>query len=85
MGIRCGDLPVSTAIVFPNNDAFNRSFNRLTPATMVTVNDIVVQAAVEQGLENGKKLRVDTTVVETDILSPAGDKISNADLIVTRS
>jgi IS5 family transposase len=54
----------------PKHDAFNRSFNRLTPATMKAVNDLVVKAAVDLGLENGKKLRVDTTAVETDIHHP---------------
>ena len=51
----------------PKHDAFNRSFNRLTTATFQTVNDAVVQAAVNAGLEDGKKLRVDTTVVESNI------------------
>ena len=51
----------------PKHDAFNRAFNRLTPATLQAVNDAVIQAAVDLGLENGTKLRVDTTVVETDI------------------
>jgi IS5 family transposase len=54
----------------PKHDAFNRSFNRLTPATMEAVNDMVVKAAVDLGLENGEKLRVDTTAVETDIHYP---------------
>ena len=30
----------------PKHDAFNRSFNRLTPATLKAVNDLVVEAAV---------------------------------------
>src|SRR5215468_3502541 len=51
----------------PQHDAFNRAFNRLTPATLQAVNDAVVRAAVTLGLEDGKKLRADTTVVETDI------------------
>ena len=46
----------------PQHDAFNRSFNRLTPATMQAINRAVVQAAVQLGLEDGKQLRVDTTV-----------------------
>jgi transposase, IS5 family len=54
----------------PKHDAFNRAFNRLTPATMQTINQAVVQAAVQLGLENGKQLRVDTTVVETNIHFP---------------
>ena len=54
----------------PRHDAFNRAFNRLTPATMEAINQAVVQAAVQLGLEDGKKLRVDTTVVETNIHYP---------------
>src|ERR1700757_5038946 len=51
----------------PKHDAFNRGFNRLTPQTLKAVNDMVVAAAVALGLEDGARLRVDTTVVETDI------------------
>jgi IS5 family transposase len=54
----------------PKHDAFNRAFNRLNPVTLELINDAVVKAAVVLGLENGKKLRVDTTVVETDIHHP---------------
>jgi hypothetical protein len=49
----------------PRHDAFNRSFNRLTPATLKAINELVVEAAVQLGVEDGSKLRVDTTVVET--------------------
>jgi IS5 family transposase len=44
----------------PKHDAFNRSFNRLTPATLKAINELVVEAAVKLGLEDGRKLRVDT-------------------------
>ena len=54
----------------PQHDAFNRAFNRLTPATLAAINHLVVQAAVELDLEDGKQLRVDTTVVETNIHHP---------------
>ncbi len=54
----------------PKHDAFNRAFNRLTPATLRSINDVVVRAAVDLGLEDGSKLRADTTVVETDIHYP---------------
>jgi transposase, IS5 family len=57
----------------PKHDAFNRGFNRLTPQTLKAVNDMVVQVAVALGLEDGAKLRVDTTVVETDIHHPHAD------------
>jgi len=54
----------------PKHDAFNRAFHRLTPETLQIINELVVQAAVDLGLENGKALRVDTTVVQTDIHHP---------------
>jgi len=54
----------------PKHDAFNRAFNRLTPETLRVVNELLVQAAVDLGLEEGQKLRVDTTVVQTDIHHP---------------
>ncbi len=59
----------------PKHDAFNRGFNRLTPKTLKAVNDLVVQAAVGLGLENGTKLRVDTTVVQTDIHHPTDNTL----------
>ncbi len=54
----------------PKHDAFNRAFNRLTPTTLEAINEMVVKSAVKLGLENGNKLRVDTTVVESDIHHP---------------
>jgi IS5 family transposase len=54
----------------PKHDAFNRAFNRLTPETLQEVNALVLQAAIDLELEDGKKLRVDTTVVQTNIHHP---------------
>jgi transposase, IS5 family len=54
----------------PQHDAFNRAFNRLLPATLEAINQAVVEAAVTFGIEDATKLRVDTTVVETDIHHP---------------
>ena len=59
----------------PKHDAFNRAVNRLTPGTLQTVNDAVIGAAVNLGLEDGTKLRVDTTVVETDIHHPTDNTL----------
>jgi transposase, IS5 family len=59
----------------PKHHAFHRDFNRLTPDTLKAVNDLVVQAAVGLGLEDGTKLRVDTTVVETDIHHPTDNTL----------
>ena len=54
----------------PKHNAFHRAFVRLTPATLRAINDLVVKAAVDLGLEDGTKLRIDTTVVQTDVHYP---------------
>lgn len=59
----------------PKHDAFQRAFVRVTPETLRAVNELVVQAAVALGLEDGKKLRVDTTVVQTDIHHPTDNTL----------
>lgn len=59
----------------PGHDAFHRAFGRLTPGTLHAINDCVVQAAVALELEQGDKLRVDTTVVETDIHYPTDNTL----------
>ncbi len=59
----------------PKHDAFHRAFCRLTPATVRALNDAVVQAAIGLGLEDGAQLRVDTTVVETDVHWPTDNTL----------
>ena len=59
----------------PKYDAFHRAIIRLTPETLKAVNELLVRAAVAIGLEDGKKLRVDTTVVQTDIHHPTDNTL----------
>jgi transposase, IS5 family len=59
----------------PKHDAFHRAIIRLTPETLKAVNELLVRAAVAIGLEDGKKLRVDTTVVQTDIHHPTDNTL----------
>ena len=54
----------------PGHDAFNRAFNKLRPETIRQINQILLKQAVDLGLEDGQRLRVDTTVIETDIHFP---------------
>ena len=54
----------------PKHDAFNRAFNRLTQPTLQEINELVLQTAIDLGLEDGTRLRVDCTVVQTDIHHP---------------
>jgi IS5 family transposase len=59
----------------PKHHAFNRAFHRLTPETVKAVNELVVDAAVDLGLEDGNQLRVDTTVTQTDIHHPTDNTL----------
>ncbi|MFK4529225.1 hypothetical protein ABIF90_007206 [Bradyrhizobium japonicum] len=54
---------------------FSVAFIRLPPQTLSAINDLVVRATVELGLEDGAKLRVDTTVVQTDIHHPTDNTL----------
>ena len=54
----------------PRHHAFHRAFVRLQAATLRAINDAIVAAAVQMGLEDVATLRLDTTVVETDIRYP---------------
>src|SRR5439155_8055384 len=57
------------------HDALRRAFNRIRPETLQAINDLIVRAAFDLGLEDGKKLRVDTTVSETDIHHPTDNTL----------
>jgi IS5 family transposase len=59
----------------PRHQAFHRAFSRLTPDTVRGLNAAVVAAAVELGIEDGSQLRVDTTVVQTNIQFPTDSKL----------
>lgn len=51
-------------------DAFQRSFARLSPATVRCLNEAVLHAIVKLGFEDATQLRVDTMVVESNIHYP---------------
>src|SRR6516225_7748191 len=59
----------------PKHDAFHRAFNRLTPHTLQTINELIIRAAVEMGLEDGSRLRVDTSVVDSNIHHPTDSRL----------
>src|SRR5215510_2893821 len=59
----------------PKHDAFQRAFNRVTAQTLRLVNELLITAAVAMGLEDGCMLRVDTTVVQTDIHHPTDNTL----------
>jgi IS5 family transposase len=59
----------------PRHQAFHRAFSRLTPQSVRAINAAVLAAAVALGIEDGSQLRVDTTVVATNIQFPTDAKL----------
>src|SRR5712692_7890293 len=58
------------AEVTPDFSTFSRVFATLSPAVTEQIHHRVVAVAREQGVARGRKLRVDTTVVESNIHYP---------------
>lgn len=56
------DIPVFTTL--------QANIKRIRPQTWKAVNDLVVEYAYNQGVEDGKRVRIDTTGVQTDIHHP---------------
>lgn len=54
----------------PTHNAFHRAHKRLTPGTLQSINEGVVQIALQLGIEDGEKLRGDTSVIEANIHFP---------------
>jgi IS5 family transposase len=54
----------------PGHTAFHRGHSLLTPELIRRLNDALLQAAVQDGVEDGEASRGDTTVVESDIHHP---------------
>lgn len=59
----------------PKHDAFHRALQRVSEETLHEINALVVEAAVDEGLEDGSMLRADTTVVQTHIHHPTDNKL----------
>lgn len=59
----------------PRKSALQNTIARLRPDTLEAVNRVLVHAAVDEGLESGQKVRVDTTVTETNIHHPTDSSL----------
>src|SRR5438552_14992470 len=58
------------AEVTPDFSTFSRTFALLTPQVTEQINQRVVSLAREQGIARGRKLRTDTSVVESNVHYP---------------
>jgi len=56
--------------VIPKTSALQDNIKRLTPETLEAVNRAIVESARKKKVELGKKVRFDTTTVESDIHHP---------------
>jgi IS5 family transposase len=54
----------------PSKSALQRDIKKLRPETLEAINRILLGAAAEKGIEKGRKVRVDCTVVESNIHHP---------------
>jgi IS5 family transposase len=59
----------------PHFTALQKAIKSIQPATWGRINEILVQYARKKKIENGKSLRVDTTVVETNIVYPTDARL----------
>ncbi len=55
--------------------ALQQAIAAITPAALERINASVAQEMMEQGVETGKTVRVDTTVVETHIVHPCDSRL----------
>ena len=59
----------------PDANTWQDNVKRLTPATLEAINAAIVGVAKEEKVEDGKKVRGDCTVVETDIHHPTDSSL----------
>lgn len=55
---------------FPSSSTLQENIAKLGPATWEAIHRVVVAYAAARGIEKGRTVRIDTTVVETDIHHP---------------
>jgi transposase, IS5 family len=59
----------------PKKSALARNIKALRPETLQAIHRIVIRAAAEQGIEKGRKVRIDATVVGSPIHHPTDSEL----------
>ena len=57
--------------LFPKKSVLQQTISRLQPATWERINRVLLQDARNEKVERGEKVRIDSTVTETDIHTPS--------------
>ena len=64
-------LPSCGRISFSSTSTLQSNIKSLREATWMAINQFIISYADEEKLEKGRKLRMDSTVVETDMYAPS--------------
>lgn len=59
----------------PRKSALQSAIGKLRPETLEQINRLLVRAAVDAGLDSGDKVRIDTTVTESNIHHPTDSSL----------
>jgi len=69
----------------PHFTTIERAIKKISPESMELVNEEIVKLSIEKKVENGKAVRHDTTVTQTDIQYPTDAKLLNDSVrVITR-
>ena len=60
---------------FPKKSALQDTISRITPETWERINHCVLQEAQHEKVENARKIRIDSTVTESDIHEPTDSSL----------
>ena len=59
----------------PSRSTLQENIKKLSPQTLQKVHEAIVHQAIAEGMEDGKRLRVDCTVTETNIHEPTDSSL----------
>ena len=59
----------------PKKSTLQANFKKLRPETMQRISQLVLNRAMEEGIETGRRVRVDCTVTETNIHQPTDNSL----------
>lgn len=58
-----------------SKSTLQRNIKRVRPETLEAINQLLIRRACEEGIERGRKVRIDTTVMESNIHEPRDSEL----------
>ena len=69
----------------PAKTTIQENIKRIQPETLEAINRLILKAAAEEGIEKGRKVRIDATGVETNIHPPSdSEQLYDVNRVLTR-